>query len=310
MPTQGWRYAFPSPWPGFRPVTNPSAPTPLQRAMAPQTPPPDFYSPALDQNLAAAQRGYGDLGRDFQTNYGVDPNAIGGRQGSALTIALEDMGIQGNDSQGALLSQLTRGNQDFATQLAQLQQSAQRNAQDLGTQQTRAQQDAGTQLADILRGYQRAAVTQTSNAVKGGASGGALRQAMGARAANRAHDEAPVNTALARTLQGIATASQRNSQDLASGEKQIQTGQQRLAQDYGTQKAQLERDTTRGEGKLIDQFSQGRQDANTQLTRAKRELDQFGLDTQASRIAQATPLGWRPQTAAQALKKKTKRSPF
>lgn len=125
----------------------------------------------------------------------------------------------------------------------------------LTQQRDRQLADLGTQRADVNLGYQRLGTSQAQGDRRAGVrSGGLLKQQLAIRAGNQQHDLAPIATA-----------------------------EQRVGQDFTTQRDQL------GLG-----FQRAGEDASTGLQRSGREVGQFGIDTQASRLYQATQAGYIP----------------
>lgn len=127
--------------------------------------------------------------------------------------------------------------------------------QQIALGRTRSAEDRDNALANVRLGYQRLARGQAEQArVANVTSAGILGQQREIRAANQQRDEAPIHLAF-----------------------------KRMGEDFGTQQGQV------GLG-----YQRAVTDAQTALERAGRETGQFGVDTAASRLHQATQTGWRP----------------
>lgn len=159
-----------------------------------------------------------------------------------------------------------RSYDDYQLALQGLGTSRDRELADLQTNTTRENQNFQAALTELARRYGILGTSQAQADRRAGVtSQGLLAQQQAIRSANQAHDTQPIQTAHDRTLQDILT----------------QTG--RVNEDYGTQAGQLGLN-----------YERGVTDATTALGRAGREVDQFGIDTQASRLYQATQAGYVP----------------
>jgi hypothetical protein len=137
-----------------------------------------------------------------------------------------------------------RAANDYQTALAQIA---------LG--RTRSTEDRDRALGDVRTGYQRLGRQQSEGArVAGVTSAGLLGRQRAIRAANQAHDEAPIQQAFTRQGQDFDTA----------------------------------------QGQLGLNYQRGLTDAQTGLARAGRETNQFGIDSAQTRLYQATQSGWSP----------------
>lgn len=175
---------------------------------APTSPPPGTYDPGLDAQLRAAQRGYGDL----QTDYGYDAagNPIGTQSSRSLndfTLAQQRLNDQGQQSIGDVLRARARGQQDYATQTANVG----RQYGNLATQQGSALTGAG---------------------VTG--PGGALAAALRVRTANQGRDQAGLDLQQQRFLQDSGLQESRIGTSLAQRLGDLGTGYQRGVEDNAT----------------------------------------------------------------------------
>ena len=157
-----------------RPVATKPPWTPF---VAQTNPPPGTYDPSLDAQLAATQRGYGDL----QT----------------------DTGIQNQ-----------RAQDDFNLQSGHLADLLQQHLADLSTGRDRAHQSYLDATAGIQRDFTNLASAQQGQAAAAGGfgAGGALQQALQKRMANQALAQAPVDRAEQNNVTDYNTAVTRANQ--------------------------------------------------------------------------------------------------
>lgn len=142
--------------------------------------------------------------------------------------------------------------------------------ENLGYQQTL--QDLAAQTDTLKRNYAQLGNTQRQNFQAAGlAEGGAVAQAAAKRAVNQAVEQKPIDIATQRA--GVT-----HQQSLDDMLRQ----QQRGAADL---KSQL--------GQVNLTYGRGVQDRATQLTRARREANQFGRDVAAVKMQQYTSGGGR-----------------
>lgn len=169
---------------------------------------------------------------------------------------------------------------DYQIGLEGLTRSRDRGLADIGTGEARALQDRDTSLGNIGRAFQQLGGRQTAAAAAAGAArGGALQQGMAKRAVNQDLERAPVLTAFDRQKADFTTSRARVGEDFTSQSGALGLGYQRAGED-----------------------------AITGLGRAGREVGQFGIDTQAARLFQATQAGYQPPVAAPAPAGSRKRS--
>lgn len=199
----------------------------------PQTnPPPGTYDPVLDSQLAAGARGLEDFTTDTAT-------------------ATE------------------RANSDFATSQGDLQRQRGEGIADIMRTRAREGENYGTQIQGLDRNYSRLANTQAQQQRGAGTEGGAFAQALAKRTANRAIDQAPIDTAHARFGQDSAQQETRFGQGI---------------------------DRAQGAGALS--YQRGEQDRGFALARAGREQGFLGTDTAAAQWAQAKAAGYDAPTPA------------
>lgn len=172
---------------------------------------------------------------------------------------------------------------DYQLNLGHLTQGRDNALADIGTGETRATEDHTTALANLALQYQRLGRQQSEGDRRAGVtSGGLLAQQQQIRAANKSRDQKPIDTAFNRQMADYST------------------GRTRVGQDFDWNSGQL------GLG-----YQRGQEDASTALSRAGVETNQFGIDTQASRYAQATQAGYVPPGAGPTFRppgKKAKRA--
>src|SRR3954463_8562660 len=219
---------------------------------APVNPPPGTYDPAIDAQVRAAQRGYGDLGQDYTVG---------------KTRAQDDY-----------LTATGYDQADYQNALGDLTQTHDRSLSDLLLGRSRGAEDYNSSIAGLDRSYQRLGGRQAQSAAAAGVSGGgALAQALAKRTANEAIDRAPIDTNYNRFLSDSQTQEGRVNQDFATGSSRLQD---QLNRQLGA--ASLGLDRTYGD--------QG--DETVKLARAGRENTAFGIDATASRWGQAAQTGY------------------
>jgi hypothetical protein len=220
---------------------------------APVNPPPGTYDPAIDAQVRAAQRGYGDLGQDYTVG---------------KTRAQDDY-----------LTATQNDQTDYRNALGDLTQSHDRSLSDLLLGRTRGTEDYNTSLTNLDRGYQNLGNAQggTITQAGGGFQGGALLQALQKRQANEAIDRAPIDTGYNRFLTDSQTQEGRINQDFT-------TGSSRLQDELNRQLGALSLGLDRAYGDQGDQ--------TVALARAGRENTAFGIDATASRWGQAAGTGY------------------
>jgi hypothetical protein len=216
--------------------------------------PPSSYDPNLDAQLRASGRGLKDL-----IGTGKSPNTYGGDIGKAL-------------ERGDIDYTLVRGatDQDYATGQARTEQGYQRNLSDLLTARERGGQDYQSNIGTLQRNYANLATSQAQAQRKAGAlpGGGVIAQAARKRDANQQIERAPIDTAYQRAVSDSQLGEQRLGQDRQNTLSDLLTNHER-------QTGQLERTQTRSV-----------EDLATQATRAQREANFFGQDTQTAKAAQ------------------------
>lgn len=169
---------------------------------------------------------------------------------------------------------ITRGRDES---LSDLDTRNTRFTRDLGTARQRGGEDYQSGLANLARNYQRLGNSQRQGATVAGVQrGGALKQAARKRDENMAWDRKPMDTNYAR-----------QQQDWNNSESD-------WGQDYQTTRGRITTGADRDLGRLNVAGSWDAQDRLTQGTRAQRENQYFGQDTQATRVQQVqqTSPGW------------------
>lgn len=234
-------------------------------------PPPSLYDPTIDINEDAAGRGFGDYSSDYVRDFGEPGTALGGRAGTDYTY---NRGLvtrnQGQSLADALRSN-TRGGQDLDAQAANLATGEQRAGEDY----QRATQTLG-------RNYTNLGSQQTDAArSKGIFAGGALAASANRRTTNQAFDQAPIDTGYARQQADFATAKQ-----------QLAQARTRQSEDYGTAQERINQSAGDQNYGLDTGYLRAGEDSSTALARAMRELQQYGLDSDKLRAAQARQNNW------------------
>jgi hypothetical protein len=155
--------------------------------------------------------------------------------------------------------------QDTQTQRERLGTDYNLQRGDLITAEDRATQDHQRALDMLTRNYSQLANRQAQGQARAGVmGGGAVLQAAAKRAANRALEQAPIDTAYSRFTADNQSAQGRLALQMAPPDAGNPLG-----------------------GRAF-------QDLNTGFTRAQREGSQFGLDTAAEKAYQASGAGWEP----------------
>jgi hypothetical protein len=242
----------------------------------PQTTPPiGYYDPALDINLAGAQRGLFDAGQDTET--------AAQRLGTDYQLGLGDINL------GA-----TRNLEDVAAQRANLGVSHDRALEDIGISRQQGTENYDTDVRTLGRAYQRKAQSQRQAQNSAGLlRGGAVLQAAGKRTANQAIDRAPIDTGFHRLIEGLDRSTGRVNEDFTRNNVALDQQQQRITEDQQRQAALL---ALTGAPPDAGNPLGGRsyQDLMTQFARAQREGAAFGIDTASTKAAQAAQAGWDP----------------
>lgn len=187
--------------------------------------PAGTYDPALDSQLGAAQRGYGNLQEDAATQ-------------STRTLADLTFG-QAQVGQG------------YDRNVADLTQSRDRGLADLGTNRTRGTEDYNRNVQMLQRSYQQLAGRQQEQQNAAGVlKGGAVLQAAAKRKANEAIDRQPLDTNFQRFGQDIDLQTGRLNQDYGT-----QFG--RLGEDRTSSLSQLALGASRGQEDAATQLRRG-----------------------------------------------------
>lgn len=177
-------------------------------------PPYLSYDPAILAELRASQRGLDDLLLDLKRE---------------RNITRKDSRIE----RGDIRTEAGRQKQDFATQLR-------RGIQDIGyqrkdTKQTleRGEEDFATQVANLARNYQRLGVQQGQalNAAGATASSGAARLAAQRRSENMTLERQPLETGLERLQEDTGTQLGRLGTAAQQLRRDTQIGRRRLRKD-------------------------------------------------------------------------------
>jgi hypothetical protein len=243
---------------------------------APVNPPPGTYDPAIDAQVRAAQRGYGDLGQDYTVG---------------KTRAQDDYLTASQNDQTDYRNALGDLTQTHDHSLSDLTQSHDRSLSDLLLGRTRGTEDYRTNLSTLARNYQNLGNAQggtITQAAGGTFQGGALLQALQKRQANEAIDRAPIDTGYNRFLSDSQTQEGRVNQDFT-------TGSSRLNEDLATGSSRLQDELNRQLGALslgLDRKYGDQGDLTVDLARAGRENTAYGIDATASRWGQAAGTGY------------------
>jgi hypothetical protein len=223
-----WQNQWANAWIKANPGKDPSF-----LATQPSWPNPGTYDPSFDINRDNSQLGYQRYQNDFSRDWGeLGAGATGGRMGNDLQTALTRQNTQ---------NQWTRDD---------ITQQSLRTEQDMFRNFGRGQQDYQTSIADLLANYQRLGNNQAqSMRAAGVAQGGAAVQAAEKRAANQAHDRAPIDQNW-----------QRYQEDWNSQRSRFQ-------EDQAKRLGMLDTTAGWGTGDLQQQYGRGREDALTDYGR-------------------------------------------
>lgn len=170
-------------------------------AFTPYAPPPipsGSYDPALDAQLYAAQRGYGDTAEDVGT-------------------------------------QQLRAGDDYGLNVEDINRGFTRGTEDLGTARTRGGEDYGRNVAMLTRKYKNIGDVQAQQQAGGGVtSGGAMLQAAAKRKANEGLERTDIDTGYNRFLADNTLAGTRLGEDKDIGLGRAALGYGRTTADLGT----------------------------------------------------------------------------
>ena len=185
--------------------TNPGGFTPWDPG---QKPPSGTYDPTLDANLRGAQRGYGDLTLDTETQN---------------TRALNDYGIAQHQIQSGLASALA------SNEIAQ----------------NRLKEDTARATQNLGRQYQQQGQGQAQAAQAAGAvGGGALAQALLKRTANQARDQQGIDQGAQRGLSDLMRSADQARYAANDQLGALKLGYDRGVQDRGTTLTRAGRELT------------------------------------------------------------------
>lgn len=198
-------------------------------ALAPTSPPPGFYDPAIDAQVRASSRGLADLFADTST--------ARLRGANDHTTARDDIFRQRDEGLADLLSGYNRGLAD--SQLGE----------------TRLGEDHSTAVENLMRSYTRLGGQQAQLASMAGLGGSAAAQSASKRSANEALDQAPIDTGYQRNLADLLTGRQRMTEDYGTnvtrttqaadrGAGQLDLGWGRQQEDWQTQTDRAQRENT------------------------------------------------------------------
>lgn len=191
-----------------------------------------------------------------------------------LTQDVETQGLRAQNDYGLQQSQI---GQQATWNLEDLQRQGSRNLGDIERQQSSVNDDYGRNLALLTRRYgQLASSQQEQQNAAGVLRGGAALQAAAKRAENMALEKSGIDTGYQRQMQDLSRQHMRGFEDQG-----IQAGRIGAARDWDLGQAGLT-------------FGRGQTDRGTQLMRAQRENQAFGLDVGAQRAFQAAGSGWAP----------------
>lgn len=270
-------------------------------------PPANYYDPSIDSQVAAANRGLGDLQ--------VDSSTGGSRDLTDYLLGLKDFGTQ--QSRGLEDIGLTRdrGLQDLGIRESGTTRNFDRAASDLGVTEKRGGQDFGRSIEELTRNYEFLGNRQGQQIQSAGVAGGsALEQAAQKRKQNMAFDRAPIDTNFTRFGEDVSRDRSRMGEDRTSALGAIALDRSRLqadvgagGTDYGRAGSRLTEDIANQTGRFNLDYAPptaadplgGRraQDRTTQLTRGERENLQFGVDAGQQKLYQAVSNGYVPPSA-------------
>jgi hypothetical protein len=157
----------------------------------PTRPPPGKYDPALDAQVRASDRGYGDLRQDTARDQG--------RLLSDFNINTAAADYQGNN---AFADAITAGT---------------RLASDYGRSTGRLGEDYTRQTGDLQRNFQNLATSQGEAGNAAGLGGGYLAQALKARSAEQARQQALLDQTRTRGMEDLTTSRDRGVADISTG---------------------------------------------------------------------------------------------
>jgi hypothetical protein len=254
---------YPHKWPDGTWHSIPWTETKRAQAGAVVAPPPGSYDPNLDSQLGVSQRQLSDL---------IASIGEGGTQrvrgeGDYLSTLAEMQ--QGRD----------RARADYNTGVGDVDTGYKRNLSDLLQSREQGQQDYNTNVGTLQRNFQQLGTAQGEAQRKAGAmaGSGAELQAARKRTANEAIERSPLDTALSRFLSASQTSEGRLNEDRTSTLDRLKLAYDRGEQDFGANQLKL------GTG-----YQRQGEDWTTQLELAKREAGAFGDDTLQAKIAQFT----------------------
>jgi hypothetical protein len=217
---------------------------------------------SFNRGFAPGARAFGRRQKYAFTPY--NPTVPAGSYDPGLDAALQAAQRGYADTQADYQTQGQRELIDYGLGRDQLEQQRTRGLADLGTARTQAEQDYGTSTTALQRQYQQLASSQQEQQNAAGVlGGGAPAEAAGKRAEN----------------QGIAQTS-------------LDTARQRFLDQNDLQVGRLNEDVGTGLGQLGLGYQRSSDDALSALTRAGREASQFGVDTQAQKLFQASQAGY------------------
>jgi hypothetical protein len=210
--------------------------------------------PELDQQTAASKRGLDDLLADIGL----------GRERSVTDLGLGQYEINRQKGLNAA---------DYNTGVADVNTQAGRSLADLLTARKQAGEDYGTTIAGVQRGYQQLGERQGEMSRKSGimAGGGAYAQSARKRAANEALDRAPIDTAYSRFNEQSGLSETRLGEDKARSLASLLTSLGRANDSLDI-----------GGGQQALAFKRQDEDWGTTEDRARREYENFRLDTAAA----------------------------
>jgi hypothetical protein len=214
----------------------------------PTSPPPGTYDPALDAQLRAAQRGYGDLTLDTE--------------------------------QGA-----QRGQSDYVTSTAEATQNRDRSLADILRSRARESTDYDTSTTGVKRRYGQLGDVQSEQAgATGQTRGGGLAAALAARTANQGIEQGALDTQHARFGEDSSLSETRTHQDYEAPDTgifaKLQSAYQRQQDDAATGLTRAGRELTffgqdTGEAKFAQAAQAGYQPPTAGFT-AKPGVDSKG----------------------------------
>jgi hypothetical protein len=240
-------------------------------------PPAGSYDPALDAELRAAQRGYGDVQADTEL---------------ATSRAAQDYGL-GTDT---IRRDTSRSLQDIATaranELAGYTQSTGNELADYTQSMANEQAGYDRNTALLSRQFQQLAGQEAQGARQAGVlSGGIALLSAAKHDSNQQVEQQGYDLSHGQAVAGMNLTHQQAVAAANLAHEQALAGY-----DTATSRTGENQDLALGDAGLT--YNRGVSDRETALSRAGRENTAFGLDVGAQKAYQAAAQGWMPPKPA------------